>query len=274
MPKLEGGAEVGDYLTADLTFIGPDGEPLDELKEVQFRLQPELRFQDGTITGVGAALAGAARARRARSRPSSARRSRSRSFGARRSPVKVLVHDLKRLRLPELNEAFLDSIGFDSIAELREAVRETLERRIESEQRQAMRRQIVDQLIAATPFELPADLVSREERTTIRRLVAQLKRGGMTDKEIRASEAQIRANAHESTLRSLKELLAAGRDRRCRGDRGRGRRRGARDRSDRRADRRERSPGPRPTREGRGARLADDPDPRAQGHRSHPRRRR
>ena len=29
----------------------------------------------------------------------------------------------------------------------------------------------------------------------------------MTDKEIRASEAQIRANAHESTLRSLKELL-------------------------------------------------------------------
>ena len=33
----------------------------------------------------------------------------------------------------------------------------------------------------------------------------------MTDKEIRASEAQIRANAHESTLRSLKELLLLGR---------------------------------------------------------------
>ena len=32
----------------------------------------------------------------------------------------------------------------------------------------------------------------------------------MTDKEIRASEAQIRANAHESTLRSLKELLLLG----------------------------------------------------------------
>ena len=29
----------------------------------------------------------------------------------------------------------------------------------------------------------------------------------MSDNEIRASEAQIRANAHESTLRSLKELL-------------------------------------------------------------------
>jgi trigger factor len=62
-------------------------------------------------------------------------------------------------------------------------------------------------LIHATPFELPADLVSREEKTTIQRLVAQLKRRGMTDNEIRASEAQIRANAHESTMRSLKELL-------------------------------------------------------------------
>ena len=53
--------------------------------------------------------------------------------------------------------------------------------------------------------------MTREERSTIQRLVAQLKRRGMTDKEIRASEAQIRANAHESTLRSLKELLLLGR---------------------------------------------------------------
>ena len=53
VPKLEGNAELGDYVTADLTFLGPDGEPLDEVKEIQFRLQPELRFQDGTIPGIG-----------------------------------------------------------------------------------------------------------------------------------------------------------------------------------------------------------------------------
>ena len=100
-------------------------------------------------------------------------------------------------------------------------MRETLKRRIRTEQRQAMRRQILDQLLRQTPFELPTDLVSREEKGTISRLVAQLKREGMSDNEIRASEAQIRANAHETTLRSLKELLAAGQDRRRREDRGR-----------------------------------------------------
>ena len=90
---------------------------------------------------------------------------------------------------------------------LREAVRATLERRIRTEQRQAMSRQLLDQLLHKTPFELPADLVSREEKSTIRRLVVQLKREGMSDDDIRAHEAQIRANAHETTLRSLKELL-------------------------------------------------------------------
>ena len=81
--------------------------------------------------------------------------------------MRVRVNDLKRLRLPELNQAFLDSINFDSADELRAAVRESLERRIRTEQRQAMRRQLLDQLLAQTPFELPSDLVSREEKSTI-----------------------------------------------------------------------------------------------------------
>ena len=48
VPKLEGGAELGDYITADLTFHR-DGQTYNEAKEIQFRLQPELRFQDGSV---------------------------------------------------------------------------------------------------------------------------------------------------------------------------------------------------------------------------------
>ena len=211
VPKLEGNAEAGDYLVADLTFIGPDGEPLDELKEAEFRLQSELRFQNGTITGAAEALSGAARGETRELTAKLGSAVENPELRGASIPVKVSIHDLKRLRLPELNEAFFDSIGIDNLEDLRGAVGETLRRKIELEQRQAMQRQIVDQLITSTPFELPTDLVTREERTTIQRLVAQLKRRGMTDKEIRASEASIRANAHESTLRSLKELLLLGR---------------------------------------------------------------
>src|SRR5262249_39432908 len=47
VPKLDGSAEIGDYLTADLAFLRPDGRIINEVKEVQFRLQQELRFQNG-----------------------------------------------------------------------------------------------------------------------------------------------------------------------------------------------------------------------------------
>ena len=58
MPKLEGGAEPGDYVVADLTFTR-DGTTLNEVKEIQFRLQPDLRFQDGVIPDLAKALTGA-----------------------------------------------------------------------------------------------------------------------------------------------------------------------------------------------------------------------
>ena len=98
-PSWKGNAELGDYLTADLTFIGPDGEPLDELKEVQFRLQPELRFQDGTITGIGARLQGPARGdtREVEAKLGSA--VANPELRGTTIPVKVHVNDLKRLRL-------------------------------------------------------------------------------------------------------------------------------------------------------------------------------
>jgi trigger factor len=207
VPKLSGSAEIGDYLTADLVFHGADGRVLSEVKETQFRLEPELRLQDGTIPRLGATLAGI--------KPGETRQVEAKMGTAARDlrlrgailPVTVRVHDLKQMRLPEINEAFLNSIGFDSLESLREAVRDALNRRLQSHQRQALRRQILDLLLHQAPFELPADLVSREEANTVRRLVRELRQEGMSDDEIRAREAEIKANAHETTLQSLKEFL-------------------------------------------------------------------
>ena len=171
VPKLEGGAEIGDFVTADLRFHR-DGQTLNEVKEIQFRLQPELRFQDGSVPERRRKpWSGSSPARAARPRPRSAPGSADPSLRGQTIQVTFQVHDLKQLRLPEVNAAFLDSIGFESQDELREALREILERRLKSQQRQAIRREILDQLLAETPFDLPADLVARQEKSTIRRLV-------------------------------------------------------------------------------------------------------
>lgn len=162
VPKLEGTAEFGDYLTADLAFFGPSGEALNEFDEIQFRLQPEIRFQDGVVADAGA-LEGA--------KPGETREVEAKLGTAVADPalrettikMRCRVNDLKRLKLPDLNQAFLDTINVENEESLREAVRGILTRRIRTEQRQAMSRQLLDQLLGKTPFALPTDLVSRED---------------------------------------------------------------------------------------------------------------
>jgi len=206
VPKLEGGAELGDQITADLKFH-KDGVALNEVREIQFRLQPELRFQDGRVPDLAGALLGA--------KPGEVRDADAEVGSASADPalrgqtirVSFVVHDLKSYRLPEVDAEFLDSIGFDSDEELREALKEVLERRVQYQQRQSMRRQMLDAMIAEVPFDLPADLVARQERSTLRNHVQELRQAGLSDSQIRAREAEIRANSHESTLRSLKEFF-------------------------------------------------------------------
>ncbi len=206
VPKLDGGADLGDYITADLRFQLGDRQ-LNEAKEIQFRLQPELRFQDGSVPDVGSVLVGVKPGENRQADAKIGSSSPDMSLRGQTVQVTFHVHDLKQLRLPEVDTAFLNRIGFDSVEELRTALKEILERRAVSQQRQAVRNDVLSSLINETPFELPADLVTRQEKSTLRRLVMDLKQEGLSESDIRAREAEIRANAHEATLRSLKEFF-------------------------------------------------------------------
>lgn len=206
VPKPDGAAELGDLVTADLNFE-KDGILVSQLKEREFRLQPSLQFRDGNVPDLAEALVGA---RIGDVREADAHISAASSDPAIRGQtirVRFHVHDLKATRPPEVDELFLAKLGFETEAELREALRGVLERRRDFQQRQALRRTIVDQLIRQVPFELPADLVSRQEKTTRRNLVEELRRAGLSDSDIRAREVELRANAHEATLHNLKELF-------------------------------------------------------------------
>jgi trigger factor len=71
----------------------------------------------------------------------------------------------------------------------------------------AVRKDLMDQLIAAVPFDLPKDLVGRQTRDTLRKRLMDLRESGLSDVQIRAREAELRANAYESTIRGLKEYF-------------------------------------------------------------------
>ena len=164
-----------------------------------------------------------ARAREAEAKIGSGRRP-TRALRGKTISVKIAVHDLKQLRLPEVeSRRSSKSIGFDSLEELREAAPRdprAAELSRSSGRRSAARSS--SQLIAATPFELPADLVARQEKIDDRGSSWSCEQEGFSDSDIRAREAEIRANAHEIDPPQPQGVLHPGEDRRGGGDQGRG----------------------------------------------------
>lgn len=75
-----------------------------------------------------------------------------------RARVNLLA--VKRPRLPELDDELARSVGdFESLEALRARIREDLERETESEAEAGVRRQLVEQIVEANPFEVPDTMV-------------------------------------------------------------------------------------------------------------------
>lgn len=76
--------------------------------------------------------------------------------------VRVTVREVKRRVLPDLDDTLAREAGdFESLDALRSAVREDLARHVAREAEAATRQQLVDEIISANPFDVPASWVQR-----------------------------------------------------------------------------------------------------------------
>lgn len=203
VPKT-GAAEAGDFLVTDIVFS--DGEQeISRTTELSLRIQPVLRFRDGTIEGFANAMVGV--------RADDVRRldvvisdeAPNASLRGRKIQAEFVVKDLKRLRLPELNAEFLQQIGYDSEVQLRDALYSVLRRRLEYEQRRVARQQLMAQLLQSVRIDLPQDLVKRQVQSTLRRRVLELQNAGLSDDEIRRRQVELHQQSITVTQQSLRE---------------------------------------------------------------------
>jgi trigger factor len=82
----------------------------------------------------------------------------------------VKVHELKEKTVPELDDAFAQSLGgnFQTVVDLRQAVREDIIKTRERERQGRLEEQALDQLIAAHSFEAPPSLIRQEQENLLR----------------------------------------------------------------------------------------------------------
>jgi len=95
------------------------------------------------------------------------------------------VKEIKSLRLPEMTTNSCTSSACIRPTSCGERLMVLLNRRLEYQQRQSAREQVLTQLAAATQWDLPQDLLQRQARRAFNRRVVEMQSAGMSDDEIR-----------------------------------------------------------------------------------------
>ncbi len=118
--------------------------------------------------------------------------------------IEVTLKDLKHLELAEINQAFLEDLGFKDEAELRDALREQMVERITFDVQQALREQVSRHLLENIQFDLPAKLSTKQADRVVNRRAIELMQRGLGRDQIEANIDKLRAGADEEAGRELK----------------------------------------------------------------------
>jgi trigger factor len=204
VPKPEGNAQVGDILVADITSRDGD-RVLGSVKEASVTVNRQLAFKDGLAEHFAEQVRG--------SNPGDTRVVDVTMSSAAADPnlrgknvqSTFAVKDVKTVRLPELTHEFLHRFGVHSPEQFRELIRVLLQRRLEHQQRQWARRQVLEQISAASSWELPRDLLARQAHKALARRVMEMKSDGISDQEIAARQRLLQQDILQSTALALKE---------------------------------------------------------------------
>ncbi len=204
VPKPEGDAQLGDYVIADI-YAKVGDRVITDLKEVKVRVDPQLAFKDGVAKEFGAQLKGAKSGDKRTVDISLSEAAADPALRGQTLTTEFSIKDVKILRLPELTAEFLKAFGVQTADLLRERVRVLLQRRLEYHQRQSVRQQVLEQIAAASQWDLPRDLLMRQARRSLERRIMEMRSSGMAEDEIRGRQRILEQDVLRTTEMALKE---------------------------------------------------------------------
>jgi trigger factor len=205
VPKTEGDAQVGDLVVVDAVIKADDRE-IGKMNEATFRVNKQLAFKDGLADNFAEQVKGAKAGdvRDIDIKLSSA--VADPSLRGQSVKAELTIKDVKMVILPELTHEFLHAtFGIKSAEQLRELIQVVLQRRLEHQQRQAARKQVMELITAATSWELPPDLLRRQAHRAMARKIMEMRADGISDEEIQARRRLLEQDILESTAQALKE---------------------------------------------------------------------
>lgn len=204
VPKEKGKVEVGDYIVADMTTKYQD-KVIGTAKDTTLRVDDTLAFKDGIADKFAEQVKGAKPGDKRTIEISLSDSVAVAPLRGQRVQAVLEIKDIKRMKLPELTHDFLHLFGVHNIEQFREKVRGLLESRLEYQQRQSARQQVLELITTAGKWELPQDMLMRQARKALARRVMEMQEAGMSETEIRARQRLLEQDVLQSTAQTLKE---------------------------------------------------------------------
>jgi len=197
-------AALGNYVQVDVAVKSGENV-LNEEKEVLVKVCPTLTFHDGSIAGFDKLAVGTKSGDTFTAPLTLSADAPNEEYRGKTVDVAFAVTAVRRESLPHVSEAFLQRIGYENEADLRDSILDSLKRQLEHEQNRRLRRQITEGLTVAATWELPKSLLERQSDREFRRTVMELQRSGYEQDEIIAQLNTIRQNSAIATAQALKE---------------------------------------------------------------------
>lgn len=203
---VEGALEVGDSI--EISISVPNGEEIaGTIESVNVDVRPTLSFQDGKIDGFDGLVVGKSIGDEVNAKIELAETCTNEDLRGKTVDCTVKVLDGKRPEGVQLTDDNFKDFGehFGDAGDVRDAIKQALESRLEYDQNQKVRKQISDLLTESADWELPPELLDRQSQREMDRAILELRSTGFGENYIAAFENDLRQNSKERTRVALKE---------------------------------------------------------------------
>ncbi len=201
--RKDGPLAAGDLAVVDVK-IADGATKLSETAGMQVRVGPELLFRDGKVANFADQMSGA-KAGDARELPLLlSQQLENRSLAGKQVTARFAVREVLQETKPGL-DALPKLLNMGDAGEVRDWMRGMLERRQKHEQLDAVRNQVIEQLLAKVTFELPNSLLRKQADNVLRRRVVELGEAGYGEEEIRTQVNRLRQESLGGTAREIRK---------------------------------------------------------------------
>jgi len=182
-PK-DGASEDGDQLKVD--FVGKiDGEPFEGGSAEDIAV---VLGKNQFIPGFEEGLIGAKPGEERVVNVTFPEEYGAEHLAGKQAEFDVKVKEVGAPKLPEADDDFAKTMGFDSMDKLRDAIRDKLGKELEQASRTKLKRHLLDELDKAHDFQLPASLVEQEYNELWQQTTQQMERSGQNSEDTGTTE--------------------------------------------------------------------------------------